>query len=327
MGRIAVRDRVTIAGCGLIGRGWAAAFARAGWHVAMWDAIPEALAPGKAAVEVMFADMQAAGMVPQETAALQITTHVALENALAGARYVQESAPEVKAVKAALFRKLDELAPDGALIGSSTSTIPGSAFLAYLPGRSRCMVAHPANPPHLMPVVELVPAPWNTEVEVAQFLEVMSGIGQVPVVLRREIDGFVMNRLQTAVVNEAIALVAQGVIDAAGLDVVMKQSLGLRWALLGPFETMHLNAPGGFADYAARYGRHYQQMGQSLSVADAWPPEALLAIDAACRNGMQAPGMEAAMLRRDRLLMRLLATRSLIEGAGQDWDIMEESQT
>lgn len=171
--------------------------------------------------------------------------------------------------------RIDALAPPDALIGSSTSTIQGSLFLADLPGRARAMVAHPANPPHLMPVVELVPSAWHGAADLARFQTVLSGIGQVPVVLQSEIEGFVMNRLQAAVVNEAVALVAAGVIDPAGLDAVMKHSLGLCWALIGPFETMDLNAPAGFLDYATRYGRYHEAMGRQLSVASFHMPSAI----------------------------------------------------
>lgn len=308
--------RVTIAGVGLIGRGWAAAFARAGWSVALWDRDPDVLPRAEAAVRASLSDMASLGLGPDARAA-EIRGHADLADALAGADYVQENAPEDRDAKAALFAELDRLATAAAPIGSSTSTIVGSRFLADLPGRARCMVAHPANPPHLMPVVELVPSPWHTAADIAAFVEVLSGIGQVPVVLRREIEGFVMNRLQTAVVNEAIALVAAGVIDPAGLDAVMKHSLGLRWALMGPFETMDMNAPSGFLDYARRYGRYYEAMGRDLTVANDWPDDTLRAIEAARRSHTPAEAISGRMQWRDRALMRLLALKnSITEGDG-----------
>lgn len=304
-----------IVGCGLIGRGWAAAFARAGWSVALWDRDAQACEAAVAAVAAALAEMAAAGLPAAAGGAGPVAARPDLAAALDGAAYVQESIGEDRAAKAALFAALDAHAPAGALIGSSTSTIAGSLFLADLPGRHRCMVAHPANPPHLMPVVELVPSPWHTAAEVAAFAGVLEAIGQVPVVLHKEIEGFVMNRLQTAVVNEAVALVAAGVIDPAGLDAVMKHSLGLRWALMGPFETMDLNAPEGFLDYATRYGHHYQRMGRQLSVADDWPAEALEQIEAARRAAVPAGTVGARMAWRDRALMRLLALRQTMDGA------------
>ncbi|MFN3641889.1 MAG: 3-hydroxyacyl-CoA dehydrogenase [Gemmobacter sp.] len=302
--------RVTIAGCGLIGRGWAAAFARAGWPVTLWDRESKVLDPAANAVAASLADMAAAGLSLAQGGAGPVTVCDDLGKALIGADYVQENIPEDRAAKAALFRALDAMAPPSALIGSSTSTIAGSLFLADLPGRRRCMVAHPANPPHLMPVVELVPSPWHDAADVAAFRAALEAVGQVPVVLQREIEGFVMNRLQAAVVNEAVALVAAGVIDPEGLDAVMKHSLGLRWALMGPFETMDLNAPAGFLDYATRYGENYRAIGTQLTVGDAWPAAALDRIEAARRAAVPADAVSRRMRWRDRALMRLLALRA-----------------
>ena len=298
--------RVTIAGAGLIGRGWAAAFARAGWGVTLWDHAPDVLPRAEAAVRVTLADMAAAGLA---VAGHDVRCEGDLARALEQADYVQENVPEDRLAKAQVFAQIDAHAPTEARIGSSTSTFPGSWFLSDIPGRHRCMVAHPANPPHLMPVVELVPSPWHAAADVAPFVTILTSIGQVPVVLGREIEGFVMNRLQTAVVNEAVALVAAGVIDPDGLDRVMKHSLGLRWALMGPFETMDLNAPSGFLDYATRYGHLYQAMGRQLSVADDWDQGALERIEAARRAAVPKGQVGERMGWRDRALMRLMALK------------------
>ncbi|MGQ0566893.1 MAG: 3-hydroxyacyl-CoA dehydrogenase [Gemmobacter sp.] len=298
---------MTIAGAGLIGRGWAAAFARAGWTVTLWDAAPDVLPGAEAAVRATLADMAAAGLAVRGD---DLRPEPDLARALQHADYVQENIPEDRAAKAAVFALLDAHAPRPAVIGSSTSTFPGTWFLSDIPGRHRCMVAHPANPPHLMPVVELVPSPWHTAADVDPFVDILTAIGQVPVVLGREIEGFVMNRLQAAVVNEAVALVAQGVIDPEGLDRVMKHSLGLRWALMGPFETMDLNAPAGFLDYATRYGRLYQAMGRQLSVADDWDPAALDRIEAARRAAVPQGQVGERMEWRNRALMQLMALKA-----------------
>jgi len=302
---------VTIAGAGLIGRGWAAAFARSGWVVTLWDVAADVLPRAEAAVRATLADMAAAGLAVNGD---DIRCEADLARALEHADYVQESVPEDRVAKADLFALLDRHAPPEARIGSSTSTFPGTWFLSDVPGRHRCMVAHPANPPHLMPVVELVPSPWHAAADVAPFVEILGSIGQVPVVLGREIEGFVMNRLQSAVVNEAVALVAAGVIDPEGLDRVMKHSLGLRWALMGPFETMDLNAPSGFLDYATRYGHLYQAMGRQLSVADDWDPAALERIEAARRAAVPQDQVGERMGWRDRALMRLMVLKAGLGG-------------
>ena len=306
--------RAAIVGTGLIGRGWAAAFARAGWEVRLWDREPGAAEAARSAVALSLEDMVSAGLATDAAGAMAgVAVAASLKQALEGADYVQESVPEDVDLKRDVFELIDAAAPEGVPIGSSSSTIAGSLFLSEVPGRARCIVAHPANPPHLMPVVEVVPSPWHDEAFVARTCALLSSIGQVPVLVRKEIEGFVMNRLQTAVVNEAVALVAQGVIDPADLDKVMKHSLGLRWAFMGPFETMDLNAPNGFQDYAARFGRYYQAMGRSLSVANPWPGEALERIEASRRAETPRKAVGARMRWRDQALMRLLALKDTVE--------------
>lgn len=305
--------RVAIVGTGLIGRGWAAAFARAGWEVRLWDGQPGAAAAAAVEVGKALKDMVEAGLVDDpDRLAANVSVADTAEEAVAGVDYVQESVPENPQVKRSVFELLDPHTPPGVPIGSSSSTIPGSVFLDQIPGRARCIVAHPANPPHLMPVVEVVPSPWHEAAVVDKTCAVLSSIGQVPVVVKKEIEGFVMNRLQTAVVNEAVALVAQGVIEPADLDAVMKYSLGLRWAFIGPFETMDLNAPNGFQDYATRYGHLYQAMGSDLKVAAPWPAEALQRIEDSRRAVTPRAAVGDRMRWRDRALMRLLALKEKV---------------
>ena len=141
----------------------------------------------------------------------------------------------------------------------------------------------------------------------------MEASGQVPVTLKREIEGFVMNRLQAGVVNEAVSLVAAGVISPDDLDAVMKHSLGLRWSFMGPFETMDLNAPAGFLDYATRYSETYRRLGADLGVARAWDDAACREAEAARRARVPAADLAARQAWRDRRLMALAAHKKQID--------------
>ncbi|MBN9062065.1 MAG: hypothetical protein BGP06_14075 [Rhizobiales bacterium 65-9] len=298
---------VAIIGTGLIGRGWAVVFARAGYAVRLWDGAPAAAQEALPHVGESLRDMSEVGLVP-DLAAAQARLSVAsdLSQALAGAAWAQESVREDADVKRDVCRAMDAAAGPDTILASSTSAIPGSVFLADLPGRDRCIVAHPANPPHLMPVVELAPSPWHADAFVQRCAAFLSGVGQVPVVVRHEAVGFVMNRLQAAVIGEAMSLVAKGVVDPDGLDAVMKHSLGLRWSFLGPFETMDLNAPAGFLDYARRYGSTYATLSSDLTVAAPWSDAAMERIEAARRAATPAGSVTARQRWRDRRLMRLL---------------------
>jgi 3-hydroxyacyl-CoA dehydrogenase len=140
-----------------------------------------------------------------------------------------------------------------------------SRFTETLPGRARCLVGHPVNPPHLVPLVELCGAPWTAPEAISRAREVYREIGQVPVTINREINGFVLNRLQGALLAEAFRLVGEGYISADDLDHTVKDGLGLRWSFLGPFETIELNAPGGIPDYCARYTGFYKELASAAA--------------------------------------------------------------
>lgn len=298
--------RAAIIGTGLIGRGWAVVFARAGWQVRLWDRDPEAARAGRDAAAAMLDDPDAAGL-------LDLAPDLAV--ALDGARHAQESVPEDIAIKRAVFARMDAAAAPDCILASSASAIPGAAIFADLPGRARCIVAHPANPPHLLPAVEIVPSAWHSDAQVAAAAERMRAVGQVPVIIRKEVPGFVMNRLQAAVVNEAMALVSAGVVSPGDLDAVMSGSLGPRWALMGPFETMDLNAPSGFRDYAARYGDSYRSLGAGPS--DAWPDATLDRIEAARRAAVPSAALPDRQAWRDAGLARISKLKRDLNGGSE----------
>ena len=248
--------KTTIIGAGLVGRAWAISFARGGHAVRLWDANADALPAALAFIDGVLPDLAAHGLLGGEAPAAvraRLVPVADLGEALAGAEHVQENAPERLAVKRELFAELDRLAPPGALLASSTSALLPSAFTDHLAGRARCLVCHPINPPYLVPAVEVVPAPWTAPEAVARAASFMQGCGQVPIVMKREIDGFIMNRLQGALLEECFRLVADGIATPEDVDVGIRDGLALRWSFMGPFETIDLNAPGGVRDYAERY--------------------------------------------------------------------------
>ena len=305
---------ITIVGSGFIGRGWAARFASAGARVHLWDSDPAA--PGAALrwLDETLPAMEKLGLIADAAGARgRVSACATLDAALAGADYVQENAPENLELKRDLHRRIEAGVPAGAVVGSSTSTFPGSRIFGGLAREERCLVAHPANPPHLLPVVELVPTPKTTPAALETCRTLMSAAGQVPVLLHKEIEGFVMNRLQAGVICEAISLVADGVIAADDLDAVIRHSLGLRWSFMGPFETMDLNAPGGFKDYAQRYGGPLRGLGRDLKVAADWPDAALAAIEGERRARVPKDALAARGAWRDRRLMELAAHKKRMD--------------
>jgi L-gulonate 3-dehydrogenase len=249
-------ERIAVVGAGLIGSAWAMVFARAGHAVRIWDPAAGASEAAMGVVRARLADLHAAGLItePPDAVAARVTVAETLEACLDGAAHVQENGPERVEVKRETFARLDALAGPDVVLASSTSGIPASAFTEALAGRARCLVAHPVNPPYLVPLVELVGAPWTDPAVVARTRALMAKVGQVPVTAMKETRGFVLNRLQAALVAEAFRLVRDGVMSVEDVDACVKEGLGLRWSFMGPFETIDLNAPGGVADYVARFG-------------------------------------------------------------------------
>jgi 3-hydroxyacyl-CoA dehydrogenase len=264
---------IAVIGAGSIGVAWAIVFARGGYAVRLQD--PDdgrrSAAPGEIAAKL--AMLATSGLLTEEPA--QVAARVAvvgdLVGAVAGAVHVQENAPETLAIKQAIFAELVRLAPAGATLASSSSFIPASRF-APQDGAGRCLVAHPGNPPFLIPVVEIAPSPATAPEAVASVTAIMKRCGMRPVLVRREVEGFVFNRLQGAMLREAYCLVRDGVISAGELDDVVRFGLGLRWSVVGPFETVDLNTRGGIAAHAERMGPSYARMGKERGQDDPWTP-------------------------------------------------------
>jgi len=165
----------------------------------------------------------------------------------------RKNVPEVLEIKIEVFSQLDALISPDVILASSTSTIPPSKFTENLKHRSRCLVAHPINPPHIIPAVEVVPSPWTNPDVVSTVRELLISIGQKPIVLKKEINGFIVNRLQYAILGESLRLVQDGIISPADLDTTISYGLATRWSFMGPFQTIDLNAPNGIEDYCNRF--------------------------------------------------------------------------
>lgn len=296
-----------IVGAGFIGRSWALVFARAGWTARLFDPVA-----GAAAVAATWIDATLLDDVSddQHRAAIRnrISISPSLEQAVAGARYIQENAPEALELKKSLLAEIDAVAAPDAIIASSTSAILPSAFSEPLPGRARVLVAHPVNPPHMVPLVEVLGSPWTSPDAVDRTIRTMADIGQSPIRVNHEIDGFVLNRMQAALVNEAMALFDAGVASASDIDKCLSEGLALRWAFIGPFETMDLNADGGFADYASKYRHIFERMGRTLGASRPWTEAAVSAVSAERRERLPLDAIATRQRWRDgqiRMLRRL----------------------
>jgi 3-hydroxyacyl-CoA dehydrogenase len=299
---------MAVVGAGLIGRAWAMVFARAGWEVSLYDPVAAALEAAPALCAEGLAEQHRQGLCEDPAgAAARIRVVPVLAEALEGVEYVQENGPERLPEKIAIFAELDRLAAPGCILASSTSGIPCSAFTEKLAGRARCLVAHPVNPPHLVPVVELSGAPWTSPETIAAARAIHDSVDQAPITVLKEIEGFILNRLQGALLAEAFRLVQEGYVTPRDLDVTVAEGLGLRWSFLGPFATIELNAPGGMADYCSRYAGLFQRMIEK-------PPSPAVFGAEGCAKVVEAWGetpsreeIAARSARRDKRLAALAA--------------------
>ncbi len=301
-----VNNRVAVVGAGLIGRSWAIVFAAGGFEVALYDTGCDVVDAARVLVGQGLRDLAEHGLLDDpQAAAARVRAAAGLADALDGAALVQENLPERIENKRAIFSELDRLAAPEAILASSTSTIVASLFTENLKGRHRCLVAHPVNPPHLIPLVELVGAPWTAPAIIAKAKAIYAAVGQAPIIVKREIEGFILNRLQAVLLSEAFRLVGDGYVTPQDLDKTLKHGLGLRWSFMGPFETIELNAPEGIADYCRRYGASLS----ALSTADPaiYEGDNLARILSQWGEVLTADQVAARMRWRDRRLAALRA--------------------
>ena len=309
------RSAVAVIGAGSIGTGWAIVFAAAGFAVRLQDTDALRLDTAREEATARLTDLAAYGLLaePVGEVAARIGLASSLEAAVDGAVHVQECVPEQLELKQRLFVRLDALAPAGCPIASSSSFMPASRLAADLPGRARCLVVHPGNPPYLLRAAEVVPAPFTARETVVCTEELLRRTGIVPVRVGREIEGFVFNRLQGAVLREAYCLVRDGVATVADIDRLVRDGLGLRWAAIGPFETVDLNTRGGIAAHAERMGPAYARMGAERGQDDPWTPELVAEVTAQRRAQLDLADWGNRVAWRDRMLMALLQARKAAE--------------
>ncbi len=309
---------VACVGGGLIGRAWAIVFARAGYRVRVFDqeraTAEAALDFARAMLPALAAEDLLDGAAP-ETVAARIEIAPSLEAALDGAGHVQESTPEKLEIKQGVFARLDALAAPDTVIASSTSALLPSAFTEGLPGRHRCLVVHPINPPYLVPAAEVVPAPWTAPDRIEATAAFMRACGMAPIVMKRELDGFVMNRMQGVLLEEAFRLVERGYATIEDVDIGIREGLALRWSFMGPFETIDLNAPGGVRDYVERYEGIYDRLHPSMLERADWGGPVLDQVEADRRARLPRDKLAERQRWRDRRLMALAAHKRKADDA------------
>lgn len=307
-------SRVAVIGTGTIGASWAAYFLARGLEVAASDPAPGAEAFLRRFVENAWPALERLGMAPGASPD-RMSFHAELEGACEGAGFCQESGPEREEVKAELLARLDAALPADVLIASSSSYLLVTRMQARCRHPERCVLGHPFNPPHLIPLVEVVGGERTAPASVERAVAFYRAAGKHPIQLRKEVPGHVANRLQAALWREAAYLVEQGVASVEDVDAAVCMGPGLRWALMGPIMTYHLAGGEGGLRYLFDH----------IGVAQHWPtlgtPEMTRASEDALIAGVQeeAGGRSIADLARERD-RKLLGILDAVRGAGGDPD-------
>ena len=297
---------VGVIGGGLIGASWAAIFSKSGFNVFVYDPFPDVFETYKSRVTSFLEELKSIDeTINIEESLNRISANVTIEDLCSNVEYIQESAPEILSVKQELFAKLDNLAPDEVVIGSSSSAMPISSITQNLKGQHRCIIAHPANPPHLIPCVEICPGENTSNKTIEKTKEIFTASGASIVNVKKEIDGFILNRLQGALLNEAMRLYSDGYASSDEIDATIRDGLGLRWAFMGPFETIDLNAPGGIKDYIARYGPMYVEMAKNQTSVPDWSVKVGEKLEAERRERLSHNALIERANKRNHLLKSL----------------------
>ncbi|MGI9464203.1 MAG: 3-hydroxyacyl-CoA dehydrogenase [Aestuariivirgaceae bacterium] len=307
----AKRPVIAIIGAGSIGTGWAIVFAESGHAVRLFDTSPDRLDEAQGEIGARLSDLDEFGLLSGsiEEVTERISSHEDIGNAVDGADHVQECIPENLEAKKQIFAELDRLAAPTVVLASSSSFLPASAFASELLGRNRVLVVHPANPPFLLRVAEIVPAPFSDTQLVERTAQLLDGAGMAFVRLGGEIEGFAYNRLQGALLREAYCLVRDGILSVADIDRLVRDALGLRWSVIGPFETSDLNTRGGIEAHAARMGPSYARMDRERGQNDPWTDELVAKVTSARRQVLPLDKWSERGSKRDRALMALLRAR------------------
>jgi carnitine 3-dehydrogenase len=302
--------RVAVIGTGTIGASWTAMFLARGLTVAASDPAPAADTFLRGFVAAAWPSLARLSSLPAEPPWAALSFYVEPEAALAGAEFVQESAPEREELKRALLAQLDAVLDPAIVIASSSSGLLMSRLQNDCRHPERCVIGHPFNPPHLVPLVEVVGGEKTGPEAIEQALAFYTEIGKQPIHIRREVPGHVANRLQAALWREALHLVAEGVASVADVDTAISAGPGLRWALMGPHLTFHLaGGVGGinhFLDqFAAPMASWWKTLGNPM-----FTPELREGLAKGIADEAAGRGIAELEARRDLFLVDLLALKA-----------------
>jgi 3-hydroxyacyl-CoA dehydrogenase len=301
---------VAIVGTGVIGASWAALYLARGLNVVATDPAPNAEANLRKYIDAAWKDLTVIGLSPNASRDhLKFTTD--LKQALRDADLVQENGPERKDFKIKLFADMDAATPPDSIIASSSSGLTMSVMQSACKHPERCVIGHPFNPPHVVPLVEVVAGEKTSPETVQRAISFYESVGKKPIHVRKEVVGHVANRLQAALYREVVYLIEQGVLDVADSDVAVCWGPGLRWGLMGPNLLFHLGGgPGGIQHFMEQFTGPLSTWWKDLGTITEFSPQVKQTIIDGVQKEAGNRSIEELERERDSMLLELLATRA-----------------
>jgi 3-hydroxyacyl-CoA dehydrogenase len=308
---------VAIVGTGVIGASWAALYLARGLNVVATDPAPNAETNLRRYIDAAWKDLTVIGLSSKASREnLQFTLD--MKKALANADLVQENGPERRDFKIKLFADMDAATPPDSIIASSSSGLTMSVMQSGCKHPERCVIGHPFNPPHVVPLVEVVAGEKTSTDTVQQAISFYTSIGKKPIHVRKEVVGHVANRLQAALYREIVYLIEQGVLDVADSDAAVCWGPGLRWGVMGPNLLFHLGGgQGGIQHFMEHLSGPVAKWWKDLGTITEFSPEVKQAIIDGVLKEAGNRSIEELERERDAMLLELLATRSKDEQATQ----------
>jgi 3-hydroxyacyl-CoA dehydrogenase len=303
--------RIAIVGTGVIGASWAAEFLANGFDVIATDPGPNAEASLRKYVDTAWVGLTALGL-GRGASRDKLSFTLDLKKALRDADFVQENGPEKKEFKVQLFAEMDAAAPPDSIIASSSSGLTMSVMQSACKHPERCVIGHPFNPPHMVPLVEVVGGAKTSIHVVQRAIEFYASIGKKPIHLRKEVVGHVANRLQAAIYREVVNLINLGVVDVADADTAVCWGPGLRWGVMGPSMLFHLGGgQGGIQHFMEHLSGPVATWWKDLGVFTEWPEGSKETIAAGVVKAANGRSIDELAQLRDEVLLSLVKLREI----------------
>tara|TARA_Y200000002_G_scaffold380309_1_gene391516 strand:+ start:389 stop:1315 length:927 start_codon:yes stop_codon:yes gene_type:complete len=295
-------DKIGICGGGLIGASWALGFSSNKYKVFVYDNNKKVRDKFLEILKSLYEDLSIIKNISFDEIESNIIICDTIEEICTDSTLIQESIIEDLKLKKAIFIELEKFSNKETILASSSSYLLPSKISSQIIHKNRCIVAHPALPPHVVPFVEICPSEKTSDVTIQKAKKIYKSAEYIPIVLKKEIEGFVLNRLQGALLNEAVRLHEEGYASIEDIDVSLKHALGIRWAFLGPFEIMDLNAPGGIKDSFTRYRPGIKNLAEQQNSIPDYSDNYILKLEKEQRLRLKSSDRDNRIKKRNKLI-------------------------